>query len=83
MQYTITISQEQYDFIMKCCDAYIDSMRRSIADQATTCLLRAQEPKPAAKPVAAKKSADAPFGYKKDGTPKKRPGRQPSKKAAK
>ena len=83
MKYTITLTQQQYDFIMMCCDAYIDSMRRSIADQATTCLLRAQEQKPAAKPVAESKSEDAPYGYKKDGTPKKRPGRQPAKRKAK
>ena len=76
MKYTISITKEEYEFIITAVDAYVASLRGKMADQANTWLIRSQ----GQKVIAVTK--DAPWGLKKDGTPAKKRGR-PSKNAKK
>lgn len=78
MKYTISITKEEYDFILTAVDAYVSNLRQKMADQAQTWLIRQEGEKTV---LSVKKDIrslmDAPWGYKADGTPKKRPGRKP------
>ena len=75
MKYTISITKEEYDFILTAVDAYINNLRNKMADQAQTWLVRAE----GNKIIATTKKA--PCGLKKDGTLAKRRGR-PAKKSS-
>jgi len=68
MKYTISITKEEYEFILTAVDAYISNLRQKMADQAQTWLIKEH----AEKVIA----TTAPWGLKKDGTPKKQPGRK-------
>lgn len=72
MEYTISITKEEYEFILTAVDAYTSNLRQKMADQATSWLIR----KEGEKIIASTKGA--PWGLKKDGTPKKCPGRKAS-----
>ena len=63
MKYTITLTKQQYDFINSAVESYVEKLRQDLADQAQLSTLRKT------------KDQDAPWGRKKDGTPRKRPGR--------
>lgn len=83
---TIMISRDHYNLILKAIDHYNESIKERLANQAQISLMKDSHQKEwtvtavdnmgakASKPSA--KSADAPYGYKKDGTPKQRPGRK-------
>lgn len=72
MKYTISITKEEYDFILTAVDAYVSSLRQKMADQAQLWLIREE----GQKIIATTKAA--PWGLKKDGTPKKQPGKKAS-----
>ena len=82
---TITISRDHYDLILKAIDYYNEGIKQRLADQAQTALMKDSE-KWTVSAVGNNliayanktraKSAEAPYGYKKDGTPKQRPGRK-------
>ena len=65
---TITISRDEYDTIIKALDFYNESIKQRLADQAQVFMIK--------KETATTK--EAPWGLKKDGTPKKQPGRKAS-----
>lgn len=69
---TITISRDHYDLILKAIDAYNESLKLRLTEQAKTWSVRTE----AEKIIATTKAA--PWGFKKDGTPKKQPGRKAS-----
>lgn len=79
MKYTISITHEQMEFILSAIRAYTASLHQSIREQSSESLMKKQaQANPFItldKPRKPHKSAEAPWGYKKDGTPKKRPGR--------
>lgn len=80
MKYTISITKEEYEFILTAVDAYVSGLRQKMADQTTTWLIRQEGEKTVLKQNSRlRESLEAPWGRKKDGTPKKRPGRQPRK----
>lgn len=72
MKYTISITKEEYDFIMQAVSQYVQNLQQKMTDQAQTWLIRTE----GKKIIATTKEAR--WGYKKDGTPKKRPGRKVS-----
>lgn len=79
---TFTVTKEQYDFIIMAIEAYIDTLRQRIADDAMTNMIeKANKTNTITVSSKSVKTKEAPFGYKKDGTPKKRPGRAPRKEA--
>lgn len=73
MKYTISITKEEYEFIITAINSYIANLQNKMADQASTWLIRTE----GQKIIATTK--EAPWGIKKDGTPAKKRGR-PSKK---
>lgn len=83
---TIRISRDHYDLILKAIDHYNESIKERLANQAQISLMKGSHQKEwtvtAVDNVVTKvsnphaKSTDAPYGYKKDGTPKQRPGRK-------
>ena len=83
---TITISRDHYDLILKALDFYNEGIKERLANQAQISLMKASHQKewtvtavgnmPAKVSNPHAKSTDAPYGYKKDGTPKQRPGRK-------
>ena len=86
MKYTISITKEEYEFILAAVDAYVSNLREKMANQAQTWLIKQEGKKIlAASTEVLRKEMDyymiknAPWGLKKDGTPKKQPGRQPRK----
>lgn len=79
MKYILTVTKEEYDFIVAAITTYAsfvcqesDRINQKIADQASTWMVKQETEKM----IATKK--EAPWGFKKDGTPKKRPGRKAS-----
>lgn len=67
---TITISREQHDLIVKALNFYNEAIIKRLTDKAWNSLAEGQ------KTTATTK--EAPWGFKKDGTPKKQPGRKAS-----
>lgn len=67
---TITISRDEYDTIIKALDFYNESIKQRLADQAQIWMIKTEEKKMIAT------TKEAPWGFKKDGTPKQRPGRK-------
>ena len=65
---TTTISRDHYELILKAVDYYNESIKQRLADQAQVFMIK--------KETATTK--EAPWGFKKDGTPKKQPGRKAS-----
>ncbi len=72
MKYTISITKDEYDFIMKAVAQYVEDLKQKMTDQAQTWLVKTEDNKIIAT------TKEARWGYKKDGTPKKRPGRKAS-----
>lgn len=79
MKYTLTVTQEEYDFIVAAITTYAhfvceesDRIKQKVADQASTWMIKQETEKMIATTKA------APWGLKKDGTPKKQPGRKVS-----
>lgn len=68
----ITISRDEYDMIVKALDYYNEGIKQRLADKAQTWMAKVENSK-----IIAKKM-EAPWGLKKDGTPKKQPGRKAS-----
>ena len=87
MNITLTIQESDYGFLVEAIKLRTMSMLDSLNNQ----VARQKQPAIAAAPVKAegepvsftvsvpKQKKRAPWGYKKDGTPKKRPGRPVSK----
>ena len=69
---TITISRDEYDTIIKALDFYNESIKQRLADQAQIWMIKTEEKKMIAT------TKEAPWGFKKGGTPKKQPGRKAS-----
>lgn len=69
---TITISRDHYDLIVKALDFYNEALKQRLADQSQTWMIQ----KEGQKIIATTKAA--PWGFKKDSTPKKQPGRKVS-----
>ena len=69
---TITLSRDHYDMIVKALDFYNESIKQKLSAPSAV-----RAPKERAKKVIATTKA-APWGFKKDGTPKKQPGRKAS-----
>jgi len=65
----LTIQPEDYPFLVEAIRLRSNMMINSLAAQVERQTQRPAEPAP--------KKVDAPWGYKKDGTPKARPGRKP------
>ena len=87
MKYTISITQEEHEFLMSAVAFYADSLRNKLNQQRLISEIKKLDmsdavPMSKAKKIAQRKSAEAPWGYKKDGTPKKRPGRAIKSKEA-
>lgn len=72
MKYTLTVTKEEYDFIIKAMSAYVENLQHKLGNQAQTWLIKQESEKMIATTKA------APWGLKKDGTPKKQPGRKVS-----
>lgn len=82
---TITISRDEYDTIIKALDFYNESIKQRLADQAQTWMAKQEGKKILAissevlrKEMDSYVGRQAPWGLKKDGTPKKQPGRKAS-----
>lgn len=72
MKYTISITKEEYDFIMQAVSQYVQNLQQKMTDQTQAWLIKTEGKKIIAT------TQEARWGYKKDGTPKKRPGRKVS-----
>ena len=80
---TIAISRDEYDTIIKAIDFYNESIKQRLADQAQTWITKQEGKKILAissevlrKEMDSYVGRQAPWGFKKDGTPKKQPGRK-------
>lgn len=84
---TLNVTRDQYEMIIKALDYFNEGLKERLAHQAQMSVIKDQEKTEwtvtavdtkmvakVRKPRA--KSTDAPYGYKKDGTPKQRPGRK-------
>lgn len=65
---TITITRDHHDLIVKALDFYNEALKTRLTDKSWTANAEGQ------KIIA--KTLEAPWGFKKDGTPKQRPGRK-------
>ena len=74
MKYTITITKDEYDLILTAINAYMSGLQQKMADQAQLWITKTHNDKI----IAEKTTKAAPWGLKKDGTPKKQPGRKAS-----
>lgn len=66
---TLTIQAEDFPFVIEAIRLRASTLLEGIAMQVES------QQRPVQKPEAAPKAPNAPWGVKKDGTPKKRPGR--------
>lgn len=64
---TLTLTKEEHDFIVAAVDAYVTELRQKLAPKSWSVTVNS-------KGFVA--TLDAPYGLKKDGTPKKQPGRK-------
>lgn len=86
MTYKINVTKEEHEFLMSAISFYADSLRYKLSQQFMISEIKKMDmsdavPMSEAKKIAQRKTAEAPWGYKADGTPKKRPGRAPRKAA--
>ena len=65
---TITISRDHHDLIVKALDFYNEALKKRLTEKSWSTQDEGQ------KIIA--KTLEAPWGFKKDGTPKQRPGRK-------
>ena len=87
MNITLNVTKDQYEMIIKALDYFNEGLKERLAHQAQMSVIKDQEKtewtvtalddsKLVQLRKARAKSTDAPYGYKKDGTPKQRPGRK-------
>lgn len=67
---TITITRDHHDLIVKALDFYNEALKKRLTEKSWSIQDEGQ------KIIATTK--EAPWGFKKDGTPKKQPGRKAS-----